>query len=126
MSRAAALTAPADRLLSVEEVMDQLGVSKLRALQFMRDAGWVRVDGTRSLIRLSALSAWLDAHQRPGSEPAPVVLNCYGRYVPEQVRNKVLARDRSICGICGKLVPRGEIQLDHIRPLARGGRGNST
>lgn len=33
----------------------------------------------------------------------------------------ILARDRSMCGICGKLVDRKDLSFDHIIPLSRGG-----
>ena len=36
-------------------------------------------------------------------------------------RQYVIARDKSICHICGKRVPAGEIELDHLVPLSRGG-----
>jgi len=33
----------------------------------------------------------------------------------------LLERDRGLCGICGKKVKRGDVSLDHILPVSRGG-----
>ena len=33
----------------------------------------------------------------------------------------VYARDRGRCGICGRFVAKARFEVDHIRPLARGG-----
>ena len=46
------------------------------------------------------------------------LLNCHTEPVD---RKAIIARDRSICGICGKKVPPKQIVLDHILPLAHGG-----
>jgi 5-methylcytosine-specific restriction endonuclease McrA len=34
---------------------------------------------------------------------------------------EVYRRDRNICHVCGKFVPKGERSLDHLVPLSRGG-----
>lgn len=45
----------------------------------------------------------------------------------EQVdRLVVYRRDKGRCGICGRFTPRSSFDLDHIRPLARGGAHSYT
>lgn len=36
-------------------------------------------------------------------------------------RGEIIQRDRSICHLCGELVPADDIHIDHIVPLSRGG-----
>lgn len=36
-------------------------------------------------------------------------------------REAVIARDKSICGLCGKFVPADQMSLDHIYPVSLGG-----
>lgn len=46
------------------------------------------------------------------------LLNCHTEPVD---RAAIIARDKGVCGICGKKVSPKQIVLDHILPLARGG-----
>ncbi len=46
----------------------------------------------------------------------------YGNGPVERIdRFGLWKRDRGLCGICGRAIPRDESSIDHIIPLARGG-----
>ncbi len=36
-------------------------------------------------------------------------------------RNEIYSRDRGYCYLCGKPIKRKDLELDHVRPLSRGG-----
>jgi len=46
--------------------------------------------------------------------------------VPKLLRRLVLARDGMVCGICGGSIPEGDLHIDHIFPVARGGTDDPT
>lgn len=44
------------------------------------------------------------------------------KIVTQELRNKVIERDKSICQICGKNCSESEIEIDHIKPISKGGK----
>lgn len=44
--------------------------------------------------------------------------------IPQEVRKYVIERDRNQCQSCGKTALESELTLDHIIPLARGGKND--
>ena len=47
------------------------------------------------------------------------------RLVPTTVRHTVILRDGLVCQICGDAVDEDDVHLDHIDPVARGGRSTA-
>lgn len=41
--------------------------------------------------------------------------------LPNRLRDAVLERDGFVCGICGDEIESGDLHIDHILPVARGG-----
>jgi 5-methylcytosine-specific restriction endonuclease McrA len=41
--------------------------------------------------------------------------------LPRWVRERIITRDGLVCGLCGGEVPPGDVHIDHIHPVARGG-----
>lgn len=58
--------------------------------------------------------AWYEWHWRRGLHPGREA-------IPIGVRLHVLRRDGLACGICGGEVDAGDVHLDHVVPVARGG-----
>lgn len=60
--------------------------------------------------------------------PIPTVLrlkvyaNVPKRNAPAWTRRGVAARDRNLCAYCGKKCAAGDVTIDHVIPLAQGGR----
>jgi 5-methylcytosine-specific restriction endonuclease McrA len=57
--------------------------------------------------------------------PRVILLQVYDRIPRAKVRfsrQNIYARDNSTCQYCGRQLPRGELNLDHVIPRARGGR----
>jgi len=44
-----------------------------------------------------------------------------GRYIPFQVKMRVVRRDNYTCQVCGKHLLDNEVEFDHIIPLSKGG-----
>lgn len=40
----------------------------------------------------------------------------------QELRNKIIARDKRICQNCGKLCDYSDIEIDHIQPVSKGGK----
>ena len=48
------------------------------------------------------------------------------RYIPDDLRESIIARDRSVCAYCGRRCGspgRRELELDHVIPYASNGAG---
>lgn len=41
--------------------------------------------------------------------------------IPRHLRDAVIERDGMVCGICGEEIPAGDLHIDHVVPIARGG-----
>lgn len=46
------------------------------------------------------------------------------RDVPEDLRRRVMRRDRGTCRYCGSPLEAAEIEIDHVVPIAKGGPSN--
>ena len=44
-----------------------------------------------------------------------------GRYIPFQVKTRVVRRDNYTCQVCGKHLLDNEVEFDHIIPISKGG-----
>jgi 5-methylcytosine-specific restriction enzyme A len=44
--------------------------------------------------------------------------------IPSWMRAAVIERDGWVCQICGGPIPDGDLHIDHIRPVSRGGRNS--
>ncbi len=45
----------------------------------------------------------------------------HGRYIPLQVKMRVVRRDNYTCQVCGKHLLDNEVEFDHIIPISKGG-----
>lgn len=68
------------------------------------------------------------AHPRGGHHRRPQIRAAY-RALPQAERNKIAAlyrhsrtANRIKCYLCGKLIPKGQRHVDHVTPVALGGR----
>jgi hypothetical protein len=43
------------------------------------------------------------------------------RLLPARIRRAVVERDGMVCQLCGHDIPNGDLHIDHIYPVARGG-----
>ena len=78
-------------------------------------AKWMRVQFAEIQSRL-----WLEWHRARGRCP-----NCRPPRapLPDWLRAAVLERDGMVCGICSEPIEdRADLHIDHIHPVARGGR----
>lgn len=50
--------------------------------------------------------------------------NCQNQrsLMTKEIRQEVIERDKCICQICGKYCKRSEIEIDHIKPISKGGK----
>lgn len=59
--------------------------------------------------------------------PSVIRLLAY-RHIPQQTRalsrKNILLRDRNTCQFCRRILPAGELTLDHVVPRSRGGRSS--
>jgi len=59
--------------------------------------------------------------------PSVIRLLAY-RHIPQQTRalsrKNILLRDRNTCQFCKRILPAGELTLDHVVPRSRGGRSS--
>ncbi|HSN20083.1 MAG TPA: HNH endonuclease signature motif containing protein [Usitatibacter sp.] len=60
--------------------------------------------------------SWIEWHLQRGIDP---YLRRAG--LPRRLRERVIARDGLVCGICGGDVPRDDVHIDHIVPVSLGG-----
>ena len=44
-----------------------------------------------------------------------------GRYIPFQIKMRVVRRDNHTCQVCGKHLLDNEVEFDHIIPISKGG-----
>lgn len=51
-----------------------------------------------------------------------VYVNVPQRHAPAWTRRGVAARDNNLCAYCGKKCASGDLTIDHVIPLSRGGR----
>lgn len=61
--------------------------------------------------------------------PRVIVILTFDRFPKRGVRfnrYNIFSRDRDTCQYCGKRFPRGELSLDHVVPLSRGGHTSWT
>lgn len=61
--------------------------------------------------------AWWEWHWQRGLDP-----DLARTPLSRSLRDQVLARDGLICGICAQDVDPGQVHIDHIFPVSRGGR----
>lgn len=57
--------------------------------------------------------------------PRVIIILTFDKFPKRGVRfnrYNIFTRDRDICQYCGKHFPRGELSLDHVVPISRGGR----
>jgi 5-methylcytosine-specific restriction endonuclease McrA len=77
-----------------------------------RPPRWIKVAGAEIPSR-----AWVEWNLRRGLRP-----DGERQALPDELRDRVVARDGMRCGICGGAVAhRREIHIDHIVPVALGG-----
>lgn len=68
------------------------------------------------LARITA-RGWFEWYIRRGRDPRK-----RREQTPRWMRRHVIARDGMVCRLCGFAIPDGDLHVDHIQPLSRGGR----
>ena len=79
---------------------------------------WMKVTGGSIVSR--AWCEWMRARGRDPKRPKNRTT------VPTAVKDAVLRRDGLICQICGGDIPAEDLHIDHVHPVARGGRSTLT
>lgn len=67
--------------------------------------------------------AWHEWHWHRGLDASP---RAPQRRIRGTQRQRIIDRDRSICGICGSTVTVGDLDIDHVMPVALGGNDDDT
>lgn len=103
-----------DRAMPLEDFPDaqRQEIERLAALPD-RPPRWLTVGG--GLAQLES-RAWYEWHWQRGVWPDD------REKIPRSVRQRVLDRDGLVCGLCGGDVDAGDVHIDHVVPVSRGGQ----
>ena len=93
--------------------IDQLAASDMKPPRWLR----IGAHGSSRPIALMPSRAYYEWHWRRGIDPDKV-----RERLPQWLRAQVIERDGYVCGICGLDVAPGDVHIDHIYPVALGGR----
>lgn len=78
---------------------------------------WIDVCGGQIESR-----AWYEWHWSRGLKLKRIPGPKHRRKLSPRKRRLVIERDKSMCEICGELVPEHDIHIDHIHPYSLGGQ----